>query len=392
MTRKRRVEWTLVDAGVCGIHLVLCLLLAISGAAQAEDGLVLVQSDFPADIGTRTVYEFSSENGKSRGEAVSTVVESIRLGDLVLSKTVTTVNGNPLPPSWLVLSPERVQAYRGGISKEPEAELPLPLQAGVSRGVPKTMPGTGFVVEKEEALTLSAGTFRCLVCTWRRDGSVTEMWWIAPRVGIVQRRIFGDNPMTVTLVSRHKADSAPPPKHGALLLDFEPSYSSGPSLCPHANWKTYDSKQGAIWISEVDPNEGANGSKGSFRWSYHTEAGVWVQAGILLTGSWQERVDLTPYTSITFWLKGFRPGKCAFVINAAPRQKDGRDYVLIPLDYTTEWSKVTIDLGRDEMLELDLGGTVQLALGYQGQDHDRGNVIWLDEVICHKRSEADKKN
>ena len=46
---------------------------------------------------------------------------------------------------------------------------------------------------------------------------------------------------------------------------------------------------------------------------------------------------------------------------------------------------------RPESGKLDLRKTAQVSLGHLGNGDD-GNVIWLDEVVCHRLQEARKKD
>ena len=87
--------------------------------------------------------------------------------------------------------------------------IPLPLEVGKES---RTTTDKGLRVvraEKEETLTVPAGTFRCVVFVLEENGSLLETYWFAPGAGIVQMKTVGPEADVIVKV-RHKEESALP--------------------------------------------------------------------------------------------------------------------------------------------------------------------------------------
>jgi hypothetical protein len=168
--------------------------------------------------------------------------------------------------------------------------------------------------------------------------------------------------------------------------------SPASDACPKARFGNHiNSGPEGISLSTVDRTQGAADTAMSLLWSYHTNTKTWVQANIMLAGSWNEFFDLTPYDSISFYIKGFRRGQCAFMVQGKPVQKSDESWINTPITYTTDWKKITVKLNRRAFSKLDLQKTILIGLGHQGRDND-DNIIWIDEITCHRNPIQTKRN
>jgi hypothetical protein len=126
------------------------------------------------------------------------------------------------------------------------------------------------------------------------------------------------------------------------------------------------------------------GSARSGRWSYNAKEQGWVEGALVLQGSRDKVFDLTPYDSVSFYVKGFRPGTAGFMVHAR-RLDDGKvSYSIIRFDYTTEFKRVTIDLQQDKLSRLDLRKVHQFNVGHLAGGTD-DNVLCIDEIACHRK-------
>ena len=69
------------------------------------------------------------------------------------------------------------------------------------------------------------------------------------------------------------------------------------------------------------------------------------------------------------------------MVHANPVRKGEENFVNIPVDYTTDWKKVTIDLRSAALAKLDLTTAAQISFGCLGTG-DNANVVWIDELTC----------
>lgn len=375
--------------GNCGafgraVLAAVAVAMGMNGAARGDEGLVLHEQDLACAVGTKCVYAFTNADGSARGEAVRMVTANLQLGDQRLVKWEGAVNGHPLPVSWRLSCADGLHVFRDGAMDEADVVLPMPLAIGSTWSAGEGESARTLRVVKEETITVPAGTFGCLVCEVAIGGATRETLWIAPVVGVVQMKDGGANGMTTVLVSIHKPAPADSSGDTVTLADFDAG-SAASALFPKAQLSPYVGNAEGVSLVTIDSTTGAGGSAMSLRWSYHTKGECWVQAGVLLSGSWQEPVDLMPFDSISFQIKGFRPGRCAFMIHAKPAREGADRWVNLPIEYGTTWSTVTIDLSRDELSALDLHRAAQVGLGALGGGVD-GNVVWIDQITCHRRA------
>ena len=207
-----------------------------------------------------------------------------------------------------------------------------------------------------------------------------------PGAGVVQ--IKGEN-VTAVLMSIRKPTTVSSEPNTKVLCNFDSGDPLGSPLFPKGRWRSGFGTDAANIVSsvEVDPLEAALGTAMFMRWRYHIKGTPWIQVDFPLMGSTQETVDLTVYDAISFYVKGLKPGAAHFMVHGQPvRQGDDR-YVNIPVDYTSEWKKVTVDLGDARLAKLDLTKASQLSFGHLGSGDD-ANVVWIDEMACRLKVPA----
>jgi hypothetical protein len=345
---------------------------AVEGAAQE---LTLKSEDLALEVGTKRLIAFSSPDGKVRGEACEVVMENSKLGETRLVKIAQIVNGQRQPDVWCLLEPRQLQLFINDGIKTPLMRQELPVKIGQT-----AVEGTGadqhtVHVVRQEKITVPAGTFDCLVSEMKSEGKIIKTHWVAPRVGAVQVK----GALTAVLMAIQKPALVANEPQSRILCSFDTEASP---LFPKGRWRVDPANTNAIVSFESDPLETALGTAMSLRWRYHLKTQTWVQLDFLLTGAWQELVDLTPYDSISFYIKGLKKGSCAFMLHGQPVRPGNERFVNLPVDYTTEWQKVTVSLQTPVVSKLDLKRIGQLSFGHLGPTGD-GNVIWVDEMTCH---------
>ena len=381
---KRFMKLGLISAKLIDmkVALVLGLLMLTCCAAWAAESLVITDSDIVSQVGVKTVYTVLGEDNQSVGEFIHSIEGCRRLGDTSMIETQAHFNGNLAGRAWQILRPDSLEFTQGDRTQV----LPLPLEVGKTASFDTTA-GAGVIrALQEETITTPGGTFRCLVYTMEENGSPLQKTWFAPGVGTVKSITLKPQRYTLILKELKKPKSATPPPGSIVLVNFDSGNDPNATACPKATWNGFSGgpKKG-ITTPVVDSTEAALDSARSLRWSYHVEEGVWVQCDIVLTGSFGKFFDLTPYDSVSFYVRGFRPGKCAFMVHGKPVRENDEAWVNIPMDYASEWTKVTMDLGREDLSKLDLRNTRALSLGHLGNADDNGNVIWIDEITCHRK-------
>jgi hypothetical protein len=169
-----------------------------------------------------------------------------------------------------------------------------------------------------------------------------------------------------------------------LLVNFDDPTTT---LCPNMSLDTtnIEASKGASEVA-IDSSDGALGSPMSLRWTYHTNEKTWVQADVVLQGSRRKFFDLTPYDSVSFFVKGDRPGSVGFMVHAKAVREGDETWVILGFDYTTEWKKVTIDLEPEKLSKLDLRRVYGFSFGYLGDTSPNVNVLWIDEITCRRKS------
>nr|MBC8875047.1 SUMF1/EgtB/PvdO family nonheme iron enzyme [Planctomycetota bacterium] len=147
----------------------------------------------------------------------------------------------------------------------------------------------------------------------------------------------------------------------------------------------YASDYDGISTRTILDSPGALGSAQALRWSYQTKKDVWVQANVVLRGSREQFFDLTPYDSVSFYVKGIRPRSAAFMIHAKPIGESDVRWSIFGFDCAKEWKKVTIDLEPEKLSHLDLRKVFEFSLGYMGSRDGDENTLWIDEIACHRK-------
>ncbi len=157
------------------------------------------------------------------------------------------------------------------------------------------------------------------------------------------------------------------------------------ALFPNPLLDTFSGDSDGISNRTIHDSPGALGSAEALRWSYQTKKGVWVQANIVLQGSREQFFDLTPYDSVSFYVKGTRPGSAGFMVHAKTISESDVRWSIFGFDYTNKWKKVTIDLEPEKLPNLDVHNVFEFGFGYMGSQDGDENVVWIDEIACHRK-------
>ena len=157
-----------------------------------------------------------------------------------------------------------------------------------------------------------------------------------------------------------------------------------PVVFPQSSWTAGKGKPEAHSKCDVVCDTGAAGTHCSLRWKYHTK-GTWVNVGLVLTGSWDDSVDLSNYHSLSFYIKGLGARGCRLKFQTSPMVDKDLTSATLTLDVSPQWKRMEIDLEENPSLEnLHLEET--FALSFVDSDEKyASNVIWIDEVRLHKR-------
>jgi len=359
----------------------LLIALLVNGAlCWAAEPLTIKYADLPLEVGTKRILALSGADGKSRGEVIEVVTENFKLGDAALIKIAQFNQGKRTPDIWCVVTPARLQLFAEGATRKPLMTQALPVKIGqTAKGTPEE--GEFIVrVDRQEKISVPAGTYDCLVQVLEVNGKPVQTVWNAPGVGVVQ--IKGSQ-FTAVLMAIQKPILTATEPNTRLLCNFDSGDPLSSPLFPKGRWHPgYGTGVSNVISSvEIDPTEAAVGTAMSMRWRYHTKGNPWIQTDFLFTGSWQERTDLTIYDSLSFYIKGLKPGGCCFMVHANPVRKGEENFIGIPVEYTTEWKKVTIDLRAAALAKLNLTTAAQISFGCLGTG-DHANVVWIDEMTC----------
>jgi hypothetical protein len=174
-----------------------------------------------------------------------------------------------------------------------------------------------------------------------------------------------------------------PSADSVLLVNFD---DPTVTLCSNMTLETYVANSNGKSKCVVDTSDGALGSAMSLRWSYRVTGDAWVEASVLLQGSTNRCFDLSPYDSVSFYVKGDRPGSAEFMVHGKAVRQSDQPWVILGFDYTTEWKKVTIDLEPERLSKLDLRRVYKISFAYSGRTGPDENVLWIDEITCRRKS------
>jgi hypothetical protein len=173
------------------------------------------------------------------------------------------------------------------------------------------------------------------------------------------------------------------PFGSVVLNDFDSGDTLGSSLYPAGYWRGTKRDQGSTSTCEIDGTTGALGSRKSMKWSYETQGG-WADARIRPAGPGQGSVDFSMYDSVTFYVKGQKPGRCGFLVRGGPRSGNDHTFVDSRFEFTTEWRQVVIDLTTSEWTKIDMKDIFLLSF-FVWPRGSGSNVIWIDEITFHKK-------
>jgi hypothetical protein len=350
---------------------------------SAEKELRLESADLILEAGTKRVYAYSTPEGGSRGELINVTTESMRVGDAVLNKYVEFDSGGRRSDLWATITPRRMQAFNESSAKTPFLEFDLPMKTGLSGRVSPVTGGNSVRITRQERITVPAGTFDCLVLELEDNRTPVLTLWQAAGAGVVQMKSASG--LTFVLMAIRKPAAAATGPGSGMMCDFDSGDPLSSSLFPNGRWRRgFGAENTNVVCSvEADPAQAALGTAMSMRWAYHIKGRTWVQTDFLLTGSWKERADFTAFDSVSFQIKGFKPGSCKFMVHAQPVKPGDNQYVNLPVSYATEWNRVTIDLRDPALSTLDLTKTAQISFGHLGRGDD-ANVVWIDQIELHE--------
>ena len=359
-----------------GLMTLTCL------SATAQEKLIITADDLVRPVGAYDIYTATGPDGKVFGDLKAVIEERMTFGTTRIAKTRGSLNGNPVIQGWRVITPDHVSYYPSENSPTTRESYPLPLEVGKTYTY-KIGDVTNVVrVTGEETLTTPAGTFRCLVSIVEEDGVPTKKAWLAPGPGTVQFKGLKPQPHTLVLKETKNPKALAPPPGWDLFTNFEPGTDPSGVLFPDAK---LSSTGKGVTEPKFDTSEGAQGTGGSLRWSYYVEPGDWVQGGVLLTGSFGKTFDLSRYDAIRFYVKGFRPGKCGLIINGASDPMHPEPWTILPVQYTSEWQKVTINLADHDFSAIDVRKVHSMSLSHLGGEESKGDVVWIDEITAHRK-------
>jgi hypothetical protein len=173
------------------------------------------------------------------------------------------------------------------------------------------------------------------------------------------------------------------PFGSVVLSDFDSGDALGSLLYSAGQWRGAKRDPGSSSMCEIDSTTGALGSRRSMRWSYETQRG-WADARIRPAGPGQGSVDFSAYDSVAFYVKGQKPGRCGLLVRGGPRSGNDHTFVDSRFEFTTEWRQVVIDLTTSEWSKLDMKDVFLLSF-FVWPRGSGSNVIWIDEITCHKK-------
>ena len=366
----------------------LCFVLAAGlvvlacTTVSAQEKLAITADDFVRPVGAYDIYTVTGSDGEVLGELKDVVEERMKFGTTWIMKVLGLFNGNRLSETRVVVTPDRITYYQSDNTSRIQRAYPLPMEVGKTCTY-KIGDVTHVVrVMGEETIRTPAGTFKCLVTSVTEDGVPIGKAWLTPGPGSVQMTGVKPRPFTMTLKESKNPKALTPPPGWDLFTNYEPGTDADGVLFSNAELNSFGK---GITEPKFDATEGAGGTAGSLRWSYYVEPGDWVQGGVVLTGEFDKTFDLSKYDQISFYVKGFRPGKCGLTINGAPDLMHPKPWVFLPVEYSNEWHKVTINLADHDFSAMDVRKVQSVSLSCLGGENTKGDVVWIDELMGHRK-------
>ena len=366
---------------LCHFSAAVLVMLACT-IVSAQEKLVITVDDFVRPVGAYDIYTATGSDGTVLGELKAVVEERMDFGTTRIMKVRGMFNGNRGSETWVVVTRDRIAYYASDSSSRIQRAYPLPMEVGKTYTYEIGDMTHVVRVIGEETITTPAGTFKCLVSSVTEDGVPTGKVWLAPGPGSVQIKGIKPQPFTMTLKESKNPKALTPPPGWDLFTNYEPGSDPDGVLFPNVQLNSFGK---GITEPEFDASEGAQGTAGSLRWSYYVEPGDWVQGGAVLTGGFDKTFDLSKYDQISFYIKGFRPGKCGLIINGAADTMHPKPWTILPLQYTSEWQKVTFNLADHDFSTLDVRKVQSMSLSHLGSEEAKGDVVWMDELTGHRK-------
>lgn len=352
--------------------------------------LTITSEDCPLTKGMKFISSLSGCDGITR-EITTEVCDEIPLGDITLYKLAYTFDGKGNIVYYAKKTKESYEYYSSAGGQLPEEVIRFPITKGLAYEYQNPYGKVKVRVEGPEEVNTPAGKFTCLVLVsdMEIDGNtITRKSWIAPGLGYVRgTRQCDPRDSHKEFVSALKTIQT---DLSVSSFDFDPFVSTA---FPNGRWRADKGDSNAISVCELDTTTGANGTPYSLKWSYNTKGkNTWVNVSILLNNSWTEPVDLSKYDSISFYVKGAEKKHCAFKIQTGLWKDKKLSGAHFPLELTTEWQKVEIDLKtRPEIKGIDLTKAYTLELVENAKENEeKSNVVWIDEVVLHKANDKIK--
>lgn len=377
-TSRRGHPWNWVGTQLMGF--------IFSCSCLASEPLVITSEDLLPEVGTKSVYAYSAADGTNRGEGAMVVIDRLQIADAVLAKVANFQNEKRFCDLEVIAQPDRVVTYGVLGRGVPVQEFPVPLTVGETFKMDVVGEPRAFHVRRIEQLSVPAGQYKCLVCVVEgRDSTPISTYWLAPHVGLVQMKNHSPaREVKVVLMAFQKPRKPVTLPNEIVLCSFDSGEPLNSPLCSNLGWHTdaYQANENSISCVQVDPTQSALGTCMSMRWCYHLrKAGT--QLNLPLTDSSGKGTDLTRFDSLSFYIKGLNPGSCLFTIHGRPKREGVPAWVNTPVDYSSEWSKVTVDLRVAAFSAIDLEQARLIGFYHQGED---ANVVWIDEMRCQMLS------
>ena len=366
---------------------VCCALLGCGAASLAADALIVTSKDFPIAIGRRLTYDFVSADGKQRGQFESVLYGKVTLGTVTLYREAAVAGGNRLPDNNVVKAERAVAFYPFAGGENPFLRIPFPLKPGMTYEYALPNGKARARVEGPVAVTVPAGKFTCLLCVEEREAE-GERWeqryWIAPGTGTVKMIVRVGQDFTLSLTSVKDPKRRTLQAGSEVVSTFESDTPLVPEIFPKALWQGGAGNRRSVSTCAIEPRDAADGSALCLRWAYQLEA-TWASASFMPSGSWEKPVDLSAYEAISFSVKALAERPCRFLFGTAGPGEPARVFPSVPVRVTRQWQRITIDLKtHPELKGADLTKVYLLGFSDFSQE-SAGNVVWIDELVLHRR-------
>jgi hypothetical protein len=362
-----------------------CLAMLVGCTAIAGE-LVITSKDIPFEVGYKVHYAVATADPDGPTEIDFITIGKRTVGPRTLFRMALPMGEIRLADQWIAIGDAELAVYNSFDDRLPAFKYPLPLKKGLNFEYEAVLGKVRAKVEGPVTVDTPAGKFECLLIVEERENGA-KRWqqklWLAPGVGHVKHIFRMGQDMTSTLVSVRKPTQAKPVPGTQVVSTFDKGELMGSPLFPRARWAAGTGNLDSSSIADIDPVEGAVGTPFCLRWTYHAR-GTWVNVGFTPSGVWGVPLDLSPYTGLSFHIKGLTPERGIGVtfIATGPGGKGMRFYH-VPVRVGIEWREVMIDLkARPELAEVDWKTVHTITIGTSTEGEVSG-VISIDEIMLH---------